>query len=293
MAQVFVNAVEGVTDADLATGATTISGPFLAGLPVITGGDYVVLTIDPDSEQGTPEVVHVTAHTSLATTATILREQEGTSMPANWAFPVKVVAPLTAAPLDTIVSDIASEAASRASADSSHASSVDHPEATTGEKGMMSAADKTVVDEVTGHVGSTSGHPGAVSGGASGFMTGTDKAELDAAVAESSTTVSQDTAQGDIVINLRKYGKVVQADLILTAPASSLPSGQQTFTSLIPAGYRPALNVEGVAGLVDGTTTQEQSCSFYFSTAGSVIKRGIAGSLSTDEVRGAFVWLTP
>lgn len=112
MAQVFVNGVEGTIDADLASGATTISGAFLADLPVVSGTDYVVLTIDPDEASADAEIVHVTAHTLSATTATISRAQEGTSQPASWPSGTKVAASLTKAALDALVASVdAAEAA--------------------------------------------------------------------------------------------------------------------------------------------------------------------------------------
>lgn len=77
MGRIRTNFVKGtILDDPLISGATTLTSVGLADLPEIAGDDYAVLVIDPD---GTPEIVYVTAHTAGATTATILRGQEGTS----------------------------------------------------------------------------------------------------------------------------------------------------------------------------------------------------------------------
>jgi hypothetical protein len=67
-----------VEDNPLSSTATTLTSAGLASLPAITSTQHTVLIIDPDAVGGNPEIVYVTAHTALATTATIVRGQEGT-----------------------------------------------------------------------------------------------------------------------------------------------------------------------------------------------------------------------
>lgn len=107
MAQLWWNFGEGTTDTLLAVSGTTLSGSFLSAMPEVTGGDYVVLVLDPEAAGNGPEVVHVTAHTASATTATITRAQESTS-DVQHASGTKVVAPVTKAALDAIISAVAS-----------------------------------------------------------------------------------------------------------------------------------------------------------------------------------------
>ena len=68
-----------ITDNPLTIGATTINSAALAGLPVIASPDIAVLVLDPGGGDGAPEVVHITAHSSSATSATITRAMEGTT----------------------------------------------------------------------------------------------------------------------------------------------------------------------------------------------------------------------
>jgi hypothetical protein len=67
-----------ITDNPLAIGATTINGAGLAGLPAVASPNTMALILDPTGVGGTPEVVYVTAHTAVATSATIQRAREGT-----------------------------------------------------------------------------------------------------------------------------------------------------------------------------------------------------------------------
>lgn len=75
--RVRANAVGGsIDDNPLLIGATTLTSAALAALPVIDTTNYAALTLDPDGVEGSPEIVYVTAHTTGATTATIVRAQE-------------------------------------------------------------------------------------------------------------------------------------------------------------------------------------------------------------------------
>lgn len=62
-----------ISNNPLTAGATTINSDQFAGLPEIVAPDYLVLTLDPESAFGAPEIVHVTAHAPAATTVTVTR----------------------------------------------------------------------------------------------------------------------------------------------------------------------------------------------------------------------------
>lgn len=82
MARLKADYVFGAIDTALTSAGTTISSPALARLPVVASPDTLALTLF-DAATGVYEIVWVTAHTSAATTATILRAQEG-STAAAW-----------------------------------------------------------------------------------------------------------------------------------------------------------------------------------------------------------------
>ena len=81
MARLRFNRALGALDVALATGDTTLSSPGLATLGVVAGPDVAALTISTGTAY---EIVWVTAHAAAATTATIVRAQEGTAAQA-WA----------------------------------------------------------------------------------------------------------------------------------------------------------------------------------------------------------------
>lgn len=68
-----------VEDNPLTAAATTLTSAGLAAVPVIGTTQHLALVLDPDGIDGAPEIVWITAHTAAATTATILRAQEGTT----------------------------------------------------------------------------------------------------------------------------------------------------------------------------------------------------------------------
>jgi hypothetical protein len=81
------NLVAGGLTSALTSGATSMSSPGLADLGVIDATNYaalVLFTADGAGRILAKEIVWVTAHTAAATTATILRGQEGTAA-AAWA----------------------------------------------------------------------------------------------------------------------------------------------------------------------------------------------------------------
>lgn len=73
------NFQHGTLTAQLLIGGTTLDSAELASLQAVTAPDIAVLVLDPAGDDGAPEIVHVTAHTGAATSATILRAQEGTA----------------------------------------------------------------------------------------------------------------------------------------------------------------------------------------------------------------------
>ena len=67
------------------SGATTMNSAGLATAftPAVTAPQYMPVILDPQQQNGAPEIVWVTAHTGSATTATVLRAQEGSTLRAH------------------------------------------------------------------------------------------------------------------------------------------------------------------------------------------------------------------
>jgi hypothetical protein len=77
------NNVFGVTsDNPLTVGATTFNSPSLFLLPTVSSA-HAIIVLDPKRVNGEPEIVIVTAHTALATAATITRGAYGTTARAH------------------------------------------------------------------------------------------------------------------------------------------------------------------------------------------------------------------
>lgn len=85
--RVKANFIWGTVGVDLpSTGTTaTLTSAGLMTLPSVSAPQVSSITIDPNGVYGAPEIVHVTAHSSTANTATILRAQEGTTRRAHLA----------------------------------------------------------------------------------------------------------------------------------------------------------------------------------------------------------------
>ncbi len=77
--RLFQDFISFATDVDPGASGTSLSAPGLTDLLVVASPDFVALTLDPEEVFGAPEIVWVSAHSSAATTATIVRGQEGTS----------------------------------------------------------------------------------------------------------------------------------------------------------------------------------------------------------------------
>lgn len=76
------NGVAGKLSADLAIGASSMSSGGLADLPAVASPDIAKVTLfqtDANGRVTKQEIVHVTAHTASATSATIVKGKESTS----------------------------------------------------------------------------------------------------------------------------------------------------------------------------------------------------------------------
>lgn len=82
--RVRVNGVGGLIDDNpLTIAATTLTSTGLGPLPLINTTNYAAIVLDPDGLESAPEIVWITSHAANATTATILRSQEGTTAIAH------------------------------------------------------------------------------------------------------------------------------------------------------------------------------------------------------------------
>jgi hypothetical protein len=68
-----------ITDNPLTNVATTINSAAFASLPAVTSTSHLPIVMDPTGSAGAPEIIYITAHTALATSATVVRGQEGSS----------------------------------------------------------------------------------------------------------------------------------------------------------------------------------------------------------------------
>jgi hypothetical protein len=68
-----------IEDNPLSSSATTLTSAGLASVPVIASTQHLAIVLDPDGFSGSPEIVYITAHSAAATTATIVRAQEGST----------------------------------------------------------------------------------------------------------------------------------------------------------------------------------------------------------------------
>ena len=151
MSQLFENFVEGVTDADILSGATTLSGSFLADLPPVSGGDTAVLIIDPEAAGNGPEKLIVTAHTASATTATVTRSESVDhlsgavvvhALDADWLNNIDDFFRADSGTAQDLIDHAAVSGAHNMAAlidadVAAHAASRDHPDASTSQHGFM------------------------------------------------------------------------------------------------------------------------------------------------------------
>lgn len=79
MSRIRADHLSGTLGASLGLGDTTLTATRLSDLPAVAAPDVAAITIYDGPNF---EVVHVTAHTAAADTATIIRGQEGTAAQA-------------------------------------------------------------------------------------------------------------------------------------------------------------------------------------------------------------------
>lgn len=80
MSTLYANFLAGqISDDPLSDSATTINSAGFASLPVVVSPDIMWITLDPDGDDGAPEIVKVTAHSESATSVTVQRAQQGTA----------------------------------------------------------------------------------------------------------------------------------------------------------------------------------------------------------------------
>ena len=104
--RLFQDFISFVTDADPGGAGVTLSAPGLTDLIVVGSPNFVALTLDPQEVFGAPEVVWVSVHTSSATTATIVRAQEGSAARAH-AIGTQVILGVTQDSIGELEADIA------------------------------------------------------------------------------------------------------------------------------------------------------------------------------------------
>lgn len=115
MALIRADAVAGALSAALTTAATTMESDGLADLPEVSSPDIAKVVLYRRALTGRVtayEVVHVTAHTAGATTATILRAQEGTSA-LSWIVSDRWDHAPTVEEIDALITQAAADAAYR------------------------------------------------------------------------------------------------------------------------------------------------------------------------------------
>lgn len=80
MSTLYANFLAGqISDDPLSDSATTINSAGFASLPVVVSPDIMWITLDPNGDDGAPEIVKVTAHSESATSVTVQRAQQGTT----------------------------------------------------------------------------------------------------------------------------------------------------------------------------------------------------------------------
>lgn len=79
MARLRADFIHGTLSTTLFSGGTTLESDDLDELMVVESPDIAVIILDPEAENGNPEIVHVIAHEEDATSATVLRGRENTT----------------------------------------------------------------------------------------------------------------------------------------------------------------------------------------------------------------------
>lgn len=79
MAQLYRDFMRGALSSAIGASDLTLASAGFGNLPVVSGGDEVWITLDPDGLAGDPEVVKVDAHTGSATSLTVSERGVGSS----------------------------------------------------------------------------------------------------------------------------------------------------------------------------------------------------------------------
>jgi microcystin-dependent protein len=65
-----------ISDSPLTAGSTTAHSTAFADLPAVASPDTIAIVLDPEGDDGTPEIALITAHTASSDTVTVTRGQE-------------------------------------------------------------------------------------------------------------------------------------------------------------------------------------------------------------------------
>ena len=134
MAVKFANNVSTTLSSAINATQTTISVADASGLPTLSSGDYVYLTIDTDTASPTLEVVKVTAISSNS--LTVVRGQDGTTA-SSFSSGTKVELRVTAAALDDISSAADTESVSISGDTMTGNLTIDYTGHATGDAGLL------------------------------------------------------------------------------------------------------------------------------------------------------------
>lgn len=284
-AQQFVDFAEGTLDlAGIDDTTTTITSTLFATLPVITGGDTLVLVIDPEEVDGTVETVVVTAHTASSTSVTVTRGAQGTSGSAH-GINTPWIAPVTSVSLQEWEDHVDNQSNPHgvtvgqiSAAPSSHvgAGGAEHADATGSVDGFMSAADKTKLDTIdTGARLHTAG-------------AGIDIAGASIAHEDTSTQASVNNVAGTVIedVTLDGFGHITglasrnlsPADIgAETAGAKNQDVGEQHAEST--AGLSTTAESVYLTATVTGLTSGRF---YFFMVTGFVTTQGQTNAFATN-----------
>jgi len=79
MARKYQNFISGTLGTGISSTDTALSSTGLSAMTAVSNPDVMAVILDPAGVNGAPEIIHVVAHSASATTATVLRGQEGTT----------------------------------------------------------------------------------------------------------------------------------------------------------------------------------------------------------------------
>lgn len=294
-AQQFTNFAEGTLLANINDTTTTITSTTFAALPVISGGDTLILVIDPEEADGTVEIVTVTAHTASSTSVTATRGQQGTTASAHTTAAVWI-APVTAVTLqewedhvDSVANPhgvTAAQAGAVPTADlTAHKAAggnTQHPDATGSVSGFMTAADFT---KLAGIETAAKDDQTFTAGGA---ITITGAPNPTIAHTDTSTQASVANAIGTVIedITLDTYGHITAIGSRNLSPADIGADNQDVgfvhgeITDLPSSVAEQAHDLVTVGGLTSGKTY------LYMMTGGVSLNSNAAGQVLNVRCSG-------